>query len=231
MLSRIGLTAQLERISKVAIQLTPSRTELMGSLCSMVHWKLRKPEKGLSVGSPAFKKPAYAQGMPSEWLATESVPSELLKASLEADGEPVDNHPHLHPQRCHYEMKRTIHSPQQHTHLLRRPKPPTHHFPRQHLPLLRRPHRRPGHKSQLPRHNAPTSASSNTPCDASYPQSKRPCAHSFTDCETPPLGFPALTARIHGRGTGGQDPGACWDVVSFRRGRGDAQGCGFRFSG
>jgi hypothetical protein len=95
--------------------------------------------------------------MPSEWLATNSVPPELLKAALNADGESVDSPPHLHPQRSHYEMTISYtvlgrgHSqyiPLDGTHISS--KHPTR-FPRHYLPLIRRRHRRP-HQPKLPRH-------------------------------------------------------------------------------
>ena len=45
-------------------------------------WKLRNPERGLSVGSPAFSKPEYSLGFPVEWIATYSVPTYILSAAL-----------------------------------------------------------------------------------------------------------------------------------------------------
>ena len=45
-------------------------------------WKLRNPEHGLSMGSPAFSKPEYSLGFPVEWIATYSVPTPVLSAAL-----------------------------------------------------------------------------------------------------------------------------------------------------
>lgn len=41
-------------------------------------WKLRHPERGLAMGSPAFNKPEYGLGFPVEWMATYSIPPPLL---------------------------------------------------------------------------------------------------------------------------------------------------------
>ena len=49
------------------------------------YWKLRHPEKGLAVGSPAFTDPAFQKGNPADWLATLSVPSPGLKAAIAKD--------------------------------------------------------------------------------------------------------------------------------------------------
>ncbi|MCJ1289194.1 hypothetical protein MMC34_000726 [Xylographa carneopallida] len=70
------------------------------------YWKLRHPEKGLAMGSPAFADPAYERGNPLDWLATITVPSEGLKAAIEKDeGHLIDDeHVLLKGPRCHLEM-------------------------------------------------------------------------------------------------------------------------------
>lgn len=44
-------------------------------------WKLRHPEQGLAMGSPAFNKPEYSKGFPVEWTANYSVPDSVLQQS------------------------------------------------------------------------------------------------------------------------------------------------------
>ena len=49
-------------------------------------WKLRHPERGLAMGSPAFSKPEYSQGFPVEWLATMySIPTTHLREALDQE--------------------------------------------------------------------------------------------------------------------------------------------------
>ena len=45
-------------------------------------WKLRHPERGLAMGSPAFNKPEYELGFPVEWIATYSITSPVLDPIL-----------------------------------------------------------------------------------------------------------------------------------------------------
>jgi len=49
------------------------------------YWKLRHPEEGLAMGSPAFADPAFDRGNPADWLATMTVSQEGLKAALAKD--------------------------------------------------------------------------------------------------------------------------------------------------
>lgn len=56
------------------------------------YWKLRHPEKGLSMGSPAFSGPVFERGNATDWLATMTVPHQGLKAAIAKDeGKPVDD--------------------------------------------------------------------------------------------------------------------------------------------
>ncbi|KAL8765969.1 MAG: hypothetical protein Q9209_007116 [Squamulea sp. 1 TL-2023] len=48
-------------------------------------WKLRDPEKGLSMGTPRWDNPAFYKGLPCDWAVNEGVPPLLLKAALQAD--------------------------------------------------------------------------------------------------------------------------------------------------
>lgn len=49
------------------------------------YWKLRHPGKGLAMGSPALRDPAFQGGNPADWLATLSVPADGLKAAIARD--------------------------------------------------------------------------------------------------------------------------------------------------
>lgn len=69
-------------------------------------WKLRNPEKGLSLGSPLFGGPNYEKGGPVDWLVTAPIPNNPLKLAIEKDErKPVpDDHPLLKGPRSHLEM-------------------------------------------------------------------------------------------------------------------------------
>lgn len=66
-------------------------------------WKLRHPEKGLAMGTPEWKDPAYSKGLPSDWMVFSRVPTEILRQALIADAELTDSHDLLKPERCHLE--------------------------------------------------------------------------------------------------------------------------------
>lgn len=69
-------------------------------------WKLRSPEKGLSIGTPLWNSPAYGLGLPSDWVATVQAPREDLVRALEADGfskDEIESHPYLQSDFCHIE--------------------------------------------------------------------------------------------------------------------------------
>ena len=71
------------------------------------YWKLRHPEKGLAMGSPAFADPTFTRGNPADWLATMSVPTAGLKAAIVKDegiSDVDDNHMLLKGPRSHLEM-------------------------------------------------------------------------------------------------------------------------------
>jgi choline dehydrogenase-like flavoprotein len=70
------------------------------------YWKVRHPEKGLAMGSPALTDPAFNRGNPADWLATTTVPQEELKAVIAKDeGKSVDDdHVMLKGPRSHLEM-------------------------------------------------------------------------------------------------------------------------------
>ena len=71
------------------------------------YWKLRHPEKGLAMGSPALTDPAFQKGNPADWLATLTVPASGLRAALAKDEGTTrisDNHILLKGPRSHLEM-------------------------------------------------------------------------------------------------------------------------------
>lgn len=72
-------------------------------------WKLKNPEKGLTLGSPnpTFQQPEFAMGVPMDWLVATDVPHDGLAAALERDeGAPPPDaaaHPLLRHARTHIE--------------------------------------------------------------------------------------------------------------------------------
>ncbi|KAF7588777.1 hypothetical protein BBP40_005243 [Aspergillus hancockii] len=67
-------------------------------------WKLRHPEKGLSMGTPLWSSPAYGFGLPCDWVATVQVPRDDLIEAFNCDGEAqVEGHRYLAPDACHVE--------------------------------------------------------------------------------------------------------------------------------
>lgn len=66
-------------------------------------WKLRSPEKGLSLGTAQWNSPAYGLGLPCDWNVTVRAPREDLERALQIDGETVEGHPYLGPDFCHAE--------------------------------------------------------------------------------------------------------------------------------
>lgn len=67
-------------------------------------WKLRNPEKGLAMGTPLWNSPAYAMGLPCNWVATVQAPRDELIRALKKDGETdIEGHPYLASNSCHIE--------------------------------------------------------------------------------------------------------------------------------
>lgn len=105
MLSGVGPAAELERHAISVVVDTPEVGRNFHDHLSFCQWwKLRNPERGLSMGTPLWTDPAYFMGLPCDWLVTEHTPHEQLKGALVADGETVDgDHPLLHSDCCHTE--------------------------------------------------------------------------------------------------------------------------------
>lgn len=66
-------------------------------------WKLRHPERGLSMGTPLWNNSAYASGLPCDWIVTQQAPREDLKHALKVDGEELNSHPCLSAKASHIE--------------------------------------------------------------------------------------------------------------------------------
>ncbi len=68
-------------------------------------WKLRNPEKGLSIGTPHWKDPAFYKGLPCDWAVNEAVPPRFLQPALQADASRglVNDKSLLDPGRCFVE--------------------------------------------------------------------------------------------------------------------------------
>lgn len=70
-------------------------------------WKLKHPEQNLVLGSPnpVFQQPAFAMGVPMDWIVSTDVPHEGLAQALEKDhaGVPAEEHPFLTQARTQVE--------------------------------------------------------------------------------------------------------------------------------
>ena len=65
-------------------------------------WKLRDPEKGLSMGTPKWDDQAFYKGLPCDWAVNEGTPPNLLQPAFDADAKSgkVTDRSLLHPNRC-----------------------------------------------------------------------------------------------------------------------------------
>ncbi|ATZ52510.1 hypothetical protein BCIN_08g02090 [Botrytis cinerea B05.10] len=66
-------------------------------------YKLRDPERGLSLGHPSLADPAFFKGMPVDWIVNEALPADQLKKALTEDGDPSDSHGLDDASRTHVE--------------------------------------------------------------------------------------------------------------------------------
>lgn len=104
MLSGIGNATELQRHNIPVVVDTPEVGEnLHDHLATCIHWKLKYPELGLSIGTPLWSDAAYSKGLPVNWFSMLHVPEELLEKALRDDGEDVAGHPLLVPDKCHIE--------------------------------------------------------------------------------------------------------------------------------
>ncbi|KAL2840553.1 hypothetical protein BJY01DRAFT_17221 [Aspergillus pseudoustus] len=105
MLSGIGPRDELEKHGIKTVIDAPEVGRNFHDHFSFVQWwKLRDPEKGLSIGTPLWNSPAYALGLPCDWVATTQAPRNDLIHALHQDGESnVEDHPYLAPAAGHIE--------------------------------------------------------------------------------------------------------------------------------
>jgi choline dehydrogenase-like flavoprotein len=105
MLSGIGPAEELKRHNIPHLVSSPEvGKNLWDHLGIFQQWKLRHPELGAAVGSPAFTDPAFLTGNPIDWHTTSSVPLDGLKSAFSKDlhGSLLENHPLLTKgPRCH----------------------------------------------------------------------------------------------------------------------------------
>jgi choline dehydrogenase-like flavoprotein len=105
LLSGIGAEEGLSRLGiKQVVDLPDVGMNLHDHFAVSQYWKLRDPDQGLAAGHPKFSNPAYALGLPFDWVATHSVPAEGLKSALAADeGKVNESHAQLND-RSHLEL-------------------------------------------------------------------------------------------------------------------------------
>ena len=86
LLSGIGAIEELKEHSIDCLVNSPEvGRNFHDHICVSQFWKLRNPELGLSMGHPKFGGPNYEKGLPSDFVATMSVPREDMKKALSLD--------------------------------------------------------------------------------------------------------------------------------------------------
>ncbi|KAF3385781.1 Pyranose dehydrogenase 3 [Talaromyces pinophilus] len=105
MLSGLGPKSELQNHGiDVVLDIPDVGLHLHDHISVFQWWKLKNPEKGLSIGSSAFNNPNYFKGNPVDFFITQSVPQQGLLNALAADGN--NNNPEAHrvaSQRSHHE--------------------------------------------------------------------------------------------------------------------------------
>lgn len=103
MLSGIGPQSHLAQHSISTIADLPVGENYHDKISATFFWKLKTPEKGYALGSPAFNKPEFRHGNPMEWIATvRTPPAELIKA---AQTDRIDaKYPYLQESRGNVEV-------------------------------------------------------------------------------------------------------------------------------
>ncbi|OJJ02478.1 hypothetical protein ASPVEDRAFT_41970 [Aspergillus versicolor CBS 583.65] len=88
MLSGIG---PAETLSKHGIPITVDAPNVGKNLTDHFAlyqlYKLRNPERGLALGSPALSDPAFMKGLPTDWTVNQQVPREILETAVQKDRE------------------------------------------------------------------------------------------------------------------------------------------------
>lgn len=91
MLSGIGSEAELGRHGiPVVVNSSEVGKNFFDHIAIVQWWKLRHPERGLAMGTPLWKDPAYMLGKPIDWIVFEQTPKELLLKAFEKDGRSPD---------------------------------------------------------------------------------------------------------------------------------------------
>ncbi|KAL2812537.1 hypothetical protein BJX63DRAFT_245513 [Aspergillus granulosus] len=105
MLSGVGPRDELEKHGiETIVEADQVGRNLHDHFAFVQWWKLRNPEKGLSIGTPLWKGPAYAMGLPCDWIATSQAHHDELIRALKQDGvSNVEEHPYLAPGAGHVE--------------------------------------------------------------------------------------------------------------------------------
>ncbi|OKL64464.1 hypothetical protein UA08_00992 [Talaromyces atroroseus] len=85
MLSGIGPESELSKHNIKPIAKLPVGENFHDHVAASIFWKLKDPERGLSLGSPLFNKPEFRHGNPMEWIATITTPREKLVTAAAAD--------------------------------------------------------------------------------------------------------------------------------------------------
>lgn len=106
MLSGIGPAEQLQR-HNIPLLLENSQVgeNFHDHLLVAIPFKLRKPQLGLSMGTPLWSDPAYQMGLPCDWIVTDRVPDEEIRQVLAREGFSRKSPDHLLQRgSCHTEI-------------------------------------------------------------------------------------------------------------------------------
>lgn len=109
MLSGIGPASHLaEHGIETIVDLPEVGQNLHDHASIYQYWRLKNPEKGLTIGSPnpLFLQPEFAKGVPIDWIVSTDVPHDGLAKAIETDeGVPPNekDHPFLNTARTHLE--------------------------------------------------------------------------------------------------------------------------------
>jgi choline dehydrogenase-like flavoprotein len=109
-LSGVGPTAELKKFGiKKLVNAPAVGTGLADHMLYSQYWRLtdETAAKGVALGSsnPLFSQPEYGMGVPADWVATESIPKDVLKAAIKKDEgkTPTSCHPLLKTERAFME--------------------------------------------------------------------------------------------------------------------------------
>lgn len=105
MLSGIGPAEELAKLGIPVVLNSPEVGNNMHDHTSCVQfWKLRDPDLGRALGHPKFNKSEYSQGLPIEWLITDSAPKQEIEKAMKQDDLNLDPK-HLHLTRPRADME------------------------------------------------------------------------------------------------------------------------------